>query len=89
MRCLACGSGSKVIDVDKAQESVKRRRECISCGDRWNTLEQVLGAQVKQKPQQPPEPAKPAGGARRLQAVKDLAEIFDEDLDDIMKELGI
>jgi uncharacterized protein YjiS (DUF1127 family) len=52
-------------------------------------MEQVLGAVVKQKPQQPPEPAKPAGGARRLQAVKDLAEIFDEDLDDIMKELGI
>lgn len=89
MRCLVCGSGSKVIDVDKAQESVKRRRECTSCGHRWNTLEQVLGAPVKQKPQQPPEPAKPAGGARRLQAVKDLAEIYDEDLDDIMRELGL
>ena len=89
MRCRSCGSSSKVIDVEKAQESVRRRRECTQCGDRWNTLEQLLGAVVKQPVKPAPEPAKPAGGARRLQAVKDLAEIFDEDLDDIMRELGI
>lgn len=89
MRCRSCGSSSKVIDVEKAQESVRRRRECTACGDRWNTMEQVLGAVVKQVLKPSPEQAKPAPSARQLQAVRDLSEIFDEDLDDIMKELGI
>jgi hypothetical protein len=52
-------------------------------------MEQVLGAVVKQVVKPSPEQAKPAPSARQLQAVRDLSEIFDEDLNDIMKELGI
>ena len=42
MRCPFCGSAeTKVIDsrFNEDSFSVKRRRECMSCGARFNTLE--------------------------------------------------
>ena len=42
MRCPFCGSAeTKVIDsrLDEESYSIKRRRECINCQSRFNTLE--------------------------------------------------
>lgn len=44
MKCIYCGSkDSKVIDSRYVDESnsIRRRRECISCGKRFNTYETV------------------------------------------------
>lgn len=44
MRCPACGiSDSKVLDSRPVDEgnSIKRRRECISCGKRFTTYEVI------------------------------------------------
>ena len=44
MRCIYCGnSESKVIDSRATVEtnSIRRRRECLSCGKRWTTYETV------------------------------------------------
>ena len=44
MRCLHCGvddPGSKVIDSREQDDSVRRRRECLTCGGRWTTYERA------------------------------------------------
>ena len=44
MKCPFCGySESKVIDSRPADEgsSIRRRRECLSCGKRFTTYEKV------------------------------------------------
>ena len=44
MKCPYCGFGeSKVIDSRPADEnsSIRRRRECLSCGNRFTTYETV------------------------------------------------
>lgn len=44
MRCIKCGSlDDKVIDsrLSKDGFSIRRRRECLSCGHRFTTYEQV------------------------------------------------
>ena len=44
MKCIYCGGAdSKVIDSRATVEtnSIRRRRECISCGKRWTTYEVV------------------------------------------------
>ena len=44
MKCIFCGSvESKVIDSRVVEElnAIKRRRECLSCGKRFNTFETV------------------------------------------------
>ncbi len=44
MRCPACDSGSlKVVDTRAAPggRAIRRRRECLDCGDRFTTYEQV------------------------------------------------
>ncbi len=49
MRCPNCGcNDDKVIDtrVAKDQESVRRRRECISCEYRFTTYEMVVRTDV-------------------------------------------
>ncbi len=45
MRCPKCSSTeTKVIDsrVAKSETSIRRRRECLSCGFRFTTVEEVL-----------------------------------------------
>ena len=44
MKCKYCGSSeSKVIDSRQAEEgtSIRRRRECDSCGKRFTTYERI------------------------------------------------
>ena len=44
MKCVYCGSeDSKVIDSRACEElnSIRRRRECLSCGRRFNTYETI------------------------------------------------
>ncbi|MBQ8451353.1 MAG: transcriptional repressor NrdR [Clostridia bacterium] len=44
MKCLYCGSeDSKVIDSRVSEElnAIKRRRECLECGRRFNTFETI------------------------------------------------
>ncbi len=44
MKCIYCGSEeSKVIDSRMAEElnAIKRRRECLGCGKRFNTYETI------------------------------------------------
>ena len=49
MKCIYCGgSDSKVIDSRATVEtnSIRRRRECVSCGKRWTTYETVESTPV-------------------------------------------
>lgn len=42
MKCRVCGSGdSKVIDSRSTDYSIRRRRECLSCGFRFTTYEEI------------------------------------------------
>lgn len=37
--CPACGGRSSVIDSRPHESSIRRRRECKKCGQRWSTTE--------------------------------------------------
>ena len=40
MTCPYCGCGyTKIVDSRKREDSVFRRRECMECGNRFNTME--------------------------------------------------
>ena len=43
MKCPFCGAESKVVESRHTDEdeAIRRRRECISCGKRFNTFERV------------------------------------------------
>ncbi len=42
MQCPACQHlESKVVDSREAHESVRRRRECLGCGQRFTTFERI------------------------------------------------
>ncbi len=42
MRCPYCGfADTKVIDSRDADDGIRRRRECLSCGQRFTTFERV------------------------------------------------
>lgn len=42
MLCIQCGKDrSKVVDSRESRAGVRRRRECLSCGTRFTTLEKV------------------------------------------------
>ena len=50
MRCPKCGcADDKVIDSRAARDgsTVRRRRECLSCGHRFSTLESVVPEDMK------------------------------------------
>jgi transcriptional repressor NrdR len=52
MRCPYCGfDDTKVIDSRDSEEGIRRRRECLSCGERFTTFERVqtVGLQVVKK----------------------------------------
>ena len=87
MKCKQCGSsGNRVISSDKAREGVRRRRECLRCGDRLNTIETVL----VERPAEPKAKLerKPVEPAYRREELEDLAGGWDSELDDILNELG-
>lgn len=87
MKCKECGSsGHRVISSEKAREGVRRRRECLRCGHRWNTMETVFvepAAQPKAKAER-----KAGEPAYRREELEDLAGGWDSELDDILNELG-
>ncbi len=92
MNCRQCGKGSHVVDSTKDANGVKRRRECYDCGYRWNTVEVVAGAKVPE-PVAPVEKAKPVAEKpvnrkRSIEEYFDFRETLDDDLDDILNELG-
>lgn len=42
MRCPKCGSGeTRVVDSREAADSVRRRRRCESCGNKFTTYERI------------------------------------------------
>lgn len=42
MKCIYCGcEDSKVLDSRNSENSIRRRRECISCGRRFTTYETI------------------------------------------------
>ena len=50
MRCPKCGSADdKVIDTRPSDEGrvIRRRRECVFCGNRFSTIERIEGLQLK------------------------------------------
>ncbi len=52
MHCPYCGySDTKVIDSRDSDEGIRRRRECLACGERFTTFERVqtVGLQVIKK----------------------------------------
>jgi len=80
------------VDSTKDANGVKRRRECYDCGYRWNTVEVVAGAKVPEpaKPVEKSTPVidKPVSRKRSIEEYFDLREGLDDDLDDILNELG-
>ena len=52
MRCPYCGfEDTKVIDSRDSEDGIRRRRECLACGERFTTFERVqtVGLQVVKK----------------------------------------
>ena len=39
MTCPDCNEKTKVIDSTAFEDSIERRRECLACGYRFNTIE--------------------------------------------------
>lgn len=69
MKCVYCGFGeSKVVDSRSADEgnSIRRRRECLSCGKRFTTYEMIEETPVlvvkNDKTRQPFDPLKVKSG---------------------------
>ncbi len=47
MRCPYCGfADTKVTDSRDADEGIRRRRECLSCGQRFTTIERLAAASL-------------------------------------------
>ena len=91
MRCLECGKGSRVVDSKKTLERITRRRECVECGHRWNTIEYREGARPKAEPVKPKaEPRAPKVRERRRshEELFDMREGYDSEIDEILNDLG-
>lgn len=92
MNCRQCGKGSHVVDSTKDVNGVRRRRECYNCGHRWNTLESLVGARVRQPvkpvPKVKPVVERPVSRKRSIEEYFDMREGLDDDLDDILNDLG-
>ena len=98
MNCMQCwtyfkrGTGSHVVDSTKEHDCVKRRRECYHCGHRWNTVEVVAGTRMPEpvKPVEKSKPVvdKPVSRKRSIEEYFDMRSGLDDDLDDILNELG-
>ena len=89
MKCKECGSGgNRVISSEKAREGVRRRRECLRCGYRWNTMEVVYVEPVAQPKPKAKAERKARVDYRERAELEDLAGGWDSELDDILNELG-
>lgn len=47
MNCTKCKAKTEVLETARADGATRRRRRCTSCGDRFSTLEQLVGAKVE------------------------------------------
>lgn len=47
MECPFCASDSRVLDSRGAQDAVRRRRECLSCGRRFTTYERLAPSEIR------------------------------------------
>ena len=41
MDCVCCSASTHVLDTRPVPGAVRRRRECLSCGERFTTFERV------------------------------------------------
>lgn len=57
MNCPKCGADSKVVET----RGDRRRRQCLSCAERWSTIEIMLarGAVKTEKPKEPEKKKEP------------------------------
>jgi transcriptional repressor NrdR len=46
MKCPYCGKKSRVVDTRTSGKSIRRRRECKTCGRRFTTYERVAPIQL-------------------------------------------
>lgn len=66
MICPICECKTRVLETGEAAGEVKRRRECRSCGERFNTIERSEDAEI--------------GEAARLRKIfKDLVERVEDE----------
>lgn len=98
MRCSKCGSDTKVLETRANEDGLpKRRRECLSCGYRFNTLEIEENPKPRQeKPSEPkvkkPKAVRPikASTNRPQTRRQEDVEVFDDYIsDDDLGEIGI
>jgi transcriptional repressor NrdR len=47
VECPYCGSDSRVLDSRGGKETVRRRRECMSCARRFTTYERLAPSEIK------------------------------------------
>lgn len=48
MNCPECGSfQQRVFDSRSGADTVRRKRLCLNCGHRWQTLELAVGKQTR------------------------------------------
>jgi transcriptional repressor NrdR len=47
VECPYCGSDSRVLDSRGGKETVRRRRECLSCTRRFTTYERLAPSEIK------------------------------------------
>lgn len=60
MRCASCQTETTVLESRRRDDGTYRRRECLSCGARFSTMETVVGLKPGPKSQKPEAPVKPA-----------------------------
>jgi transcriptional repressor NrdR len=47
VECPYCGADSRVLDSRGGRETVRRRRECLSCARRFTTYERLAPSEIK------------------------------------------
>ncbi len=47
MECPYCGSDSRVLDSRGGKDTVRRRRECLSCTRRFTTYERLAASEIR------------------------------------------
>lgn len=93
MRCPYCKEQeSKVVDSRETDESVRRRRECLSCGQRYTTYERVESSALyvvkKDGRREEYNRAKLVDGIRKACAKRPVsAEVIDQFVDEVETEL--
>ena len=79
MRCFKCKSDTVVKDSRPKDGTIRRRRRCLKCGNRFSTIEVLIMEQVK-KPALPKHA--PIRKKRiRLETIRQIAKPKFEDLD--------